>query len=296
MNSPVPDTKNLKKVLDRLEQGSGEKWLQSLDNRKTTELEFHDSHRDRLALEEIDSKTHRKLYGNKKYYKAAVRSKRYIEEWISNNARSSVFLDYACGDGFNTIMAARAGARLAVGIDISPVSIGNAKIDAARRGLDEKTYFVLADAENTKLPDDTIEAAICSGVLHHLDLARALPELRRIMAPGGKILAVEALGYNPLIKLYRYMTPAQRTIWEKNHILSLKDLRYAKRYFNVREIRYWHIASIAGVYFHPLMPFFDSFDCLLTKIPGLRLMSWIFTFELVKENHGECALESQFDS
>lgn len=292
----MPDTKNLKKVLTRLEQGSDEKWLQSLDNRKTTELEFHDSHRDRLAPEEIDEKTYRKLYGNKKYYEAAVRSKSYIEEWISNNARSSVFLDYACGDGFNTIMAARAGARLAVGIDISPVSIGNAKKDAARRGLDEKTHFVLADAENTKLPDNTIEVAICSGVLHHLDLARAFPELRRIMAPGGKVLAVEALGYNPLIKLYRYMTPAQRTGWEKNHILSLKDVRFAKSYFTVGEIRYWHIASIAGAYFHPLMPLLDGCDRLLTKIPALRLMSWIFTFELVKESHGECALESQFDS
>lgn len=47
--------------------------------------------------------------------------------------------------------------------------------------------------------------------------------LRRILKPNGVILAVEALDYNPMIKLYRIMTPEMRTEWEKAHILSYKD-------------------------------------------------------------------------
>ena len=60
-----------------------------------------------------------------------------------------------------------------------------------------------ADAENTMLDDNYIDAIICSGMLHHLDLSYAFLELRRILRAEGKILAaIEALNYNPAIKLY----------------------------------------------------------------------------------------------
>ncbi len=53
------------------------------------------------------------------------------------------------------------------------------------------------------LDDNYIDAIICSGMLHHLDLSYAFLELRRILRAEGKILAaIEALNYNPAIKLY----------------------------------------------------------------------------------------------
>ena len=120
-------------------------------------------------------------------------------------------------------------------------------------------------------------------MLHHLDLSYALPELRRILKPGGVILAVEALDYNPAIKLYRLLTPAMRTEWEKAHILSLKDIRFAKRFFDLGEVRYWHIVGyIAGKFPLFQMPL-DIIDKVLEKIPFVQLMSWMFTFELVKK-------------
>jgi SAM-dependent methyltransferase len=141
-----------------------------------------------------------------------------------------------------------------------------------------------ADAENTELPENSIDTIICSGMLHHLDLSYAFPELRRILAPGGRILAIEALNYNPLIKLYRYLTPAMRTDWEKKHILSLKDLKFAKRFFRVQNIRYWHIVSILAPYMKFMLHAFNRVDSFLTKIPLINLMAWIFTFELHKPN------------
>jgi len=83
---------------------------------------------------------------------------------------------------------------------------------------------------------------------------------------GGMVLAVESLSYNPLIKLYRFMTPQMRTEWEKSHILSLKDIEFAKRYFELGVIRYWHITSI-------LSPYAKNFLSLLLSFPnsiGLR--------------------------
>lgn len=57
-----------------------------------------------------------------------------------------------------------------------------------------------------------------------------------------------------------------RTEWEKNHILSLKDIEFAKRFFNIGEIRYWHVTSYVGAYFPKLLPLLDAIDGILVKI------------------------------
>jgi ubiquinone/menaquinone biosynthesis C-methylase UbiE len=270
----------LRRQLDRINRIGNDAWLGSLDARKRAELEFHDRDRDRKLIDSLDKDTYERFYGNKKYYQATLRSKAYVDAWISTRARGKIFLDYACGNGVNAIKAAKAGAALSIGLDISAVSVNNARHDATAAGVAEISYFVQADAENTKLPDGSIDVIVCSGMLHHLDLSQAFPELQRILAPGGLILGIEALDYNPIIKLYRHLTPDMRTEWEKAHILSLKDLQFARRFFDHGEIRYWHIASIAGGKFPRLLPFLDCIDAILTRIPGIRLMAWIFTFEL----------------
>jgi ubiquinone/menaquinone biosynthesis C-methylase UbiE len=269
--------------LDEIAKIPDAAWLKSLNERKRRELEFHDRDRDRQKQQSLDQDTYERFYGNKKYYAATTASKRYVDNWIARHAPGRVFLDYACGNGLSAIKAAKAGSALSIGIDISAVSIANARGDAAAAAVADRTQFVQADAENTRLPDDSIDLIICSGMLHHLDLSYAFPELRRILAPGGKILAVEALDYNPLIKLYRHLTPQMRTEWEKAHILSLKDVRFAERFFKVGDMRYWHITGIASADLPALAPVLEVLDSVLTKIPLIQLMAWIFTFELLKE-------------
>jgi ubiquinone/menaquinone biosynthesis C-methylase UbiE len=275
-------------ALKRNERISNEEWLASLNARKKKELEFHDQTRDRASAANLDSDTYEQFYGNKKYYQATSRSKRFVEAWIARNVPGKVFLDYACGNGAQAITAAKLGARLSVGIDISRTSIENARADARLAGVEANTRFVQADAENTRLPDGAVDVVLCSGMLHHLDLSYALPELRRILAKGGKILAVEALDYNPAIKLYRMVTPKMRTQWEAAHILSLSDVRFAKRFFDVSDIRYWHISSIAAPHL-PIVPMsvFDFVDSWLERVPGVRLMAWMFTFVLTKKASDE---------
>ena len=119
-------------------------------------------------------------------------------------------------------------------------------------------------------------------MLHHLDLSYAFYELRRILKPGGVVLCGEALDYNPLIKWYRNRTPQMRTNWEKNHILSYKDLEFASRFFTVKNVQHWHLFSIAGAFAPTMLPFFRALDAVAMKIPGLKKMSWMFSFELHK--------------
>jgi SAM-dependent methyltransferase len=269
-------------AIDKIDKIDNSTWQNILTDRKKKELEFHDKDRDcNVVQETLASDTYEKFYGNKKFYKITNRSQSYVQSWIRLESKNKIFLDYACGNGENATSAAKYGALLSLGFDISGVSVKNATKLANEKKINNVRFFQ-ADAENTKLPDDSIDVIICSGMLHHLDLSYAFPELRRILKPGGKILAIEALDYNPAIKLYRTLTPAMRTDWEKAHILSLNDIKFAKRFFDIGVIRHWHVLGYVGGKIPFLMYPMDLIDRVLEKIPLIKLLSWMFTFELIK--------------
>lgn len=260
--------------------------IAQLSERKRKELEFHNLHRDPKTVETVAKDTYELMYGNKKYYSTVQLSRQYIHDWLAKHVPGKVFLDYACGNGEMTRTAARLGTKLAIGLDISDVSVANGQRAAREEGLDN-CLFVQGDCEKTGLPDESVDVILCSGMLHHLDLSYAFPELRRILKKGGVILALEALDYNPLIKIYRNLTPAMRTDWEKNHILSMKDLEFAERFFRVEEVRFWHLSSVAAAYIRSnasvqrrLLAVLDKVDSFLLRLPLIKLMSWQFTFEL----------------
>jgi SAM-dependent methyltransferase len=262
----------------------GDSWVAQLEKRKREEAEFHDGYRHEHVNEQHGTSS------NHRFYEAASIVSDYTDAWLARYARvpPATFLDFACGDGMQTIKAARAGAELAVGIDISETSVRNAAENASIAGVSDRTRFLQRDCEDTQLPAESFSACLCSGMLHHLDLSRAFPELARMMRPGGRILAVEALGYNPFIQLYRDRTPELRTEWEKKHILTMRDLNLAKRWFDVENVRFFLMAAPLATLLPngPLRRGFLSagrlVDSIATRIPGLQLWSWQFAFELVK--------------
>lgn len=279
---------NIDELISRindLKEISDKTWQEGLNKRKLLELEFHDRDRDKSRMEQIakNKNDFEEFYGNKKYYNTVRVSTEFIDTWISREAKGKVFLDYACGNGEKTILAAKAGAILSIGFDISAVSVQNAEKEALIQNLSNIIFFQ-ADAEATRLPDNSIDIILCSGMLHHLDLSYAFPEMRRVLKPGGKILAGEALNINPLIRLYRRLTPSMRTDFEKAHILSLGEVKFARRFFDVTEIRYWHVVSYAAGKFPLLLKPLEILDKLLQKIPYIQRLAWIFTFEMVKRN------------
>jgi ubiquinone/menaquinone biosynthesis C-methylase UbiE len=273
----------LREVLERLARATGDDWYAALEPRKQKESEFHDRMRDAAQIAAVGKDQYEEFFSNHRFYRTATLSRAYFFGWVEQHARGKTLLDFACGDGDVALRAAAAGAQLAIGIDISDVSVQNARRAAAERGLTDRTFFLRADCENTGLPDSSVDVVVCAGVLHHLDVTRAFPEIRRILAPGGRVMAFEALDYNPLTKLYRNRNAHQRTEWEKAHILSLKEVRLAREYFDVGEIRYFHLASIGGVWLPRLLPLLNGVDQVLTRIPGVQLMSWMFTFELLSK-------------
>lgn len=278
----VPSAEELRDLIDRQQRYLGEDWLRSLDPRKQEEAGFHDA--DRLDGRDLDAGSS----PNRRFYEATTPVRVLIDEWIGLRTPGATFLDYACGNGLTTQKAARAGASLAVGIDISPVSVQGAERRAREEGLVDRTRFLQRDCEATGLPEDSFDTCVCSGMLHHLDLTRAFPELHRIMRPGGRILCVEALGYNPVIQAYRRLTPSLRTEWERKHILGMREVRFARRWFDVQNLQF-HLMTAPLATLLPRgwsrragLAVGHAVDALLTRVPFVRLWSWQFTFELVK--------------
>lgn len=284
----MTEHENLLKHLDSRNDFKPSDWIDSLEDRKKEEIEFHNFDREKHNQEVVQAQKETDVHANKKFYTISQSSKDWVNAWLEENVRDKVFLDYACGNGDRSIQAAKAGAKLSIGLDISDVSIKNAREAAERAGVSDRCRFIQGDCENTELPGESVDTVLCCGMLHHLDLGMAYPELSRVLKPGGRLLGVEAFGHNPLIQLYRNRTPHMRTEWEAKHILKKSDIERAKEHFNRGVTKYWHLAVLGAVPFRktplfgPAVALGNAVDFVLLSIPGIRLMAWQVTFELVK--------------
>ena len=121
------------------------------------------------------------------------------------------------------------GAAHVTGFDIYVADIEHARQAARAAGYEERTHFVVADAHATPFADDAFDVIRGNSILHHLELERALHELRRILAPGGRAVFVEPLAHNPLLRLGRALTPMART--EDEHPFTSADWETCKAVF-----------------------------------------------------------------
>jgi len=254
-----------------------------METRKIREKEFHNILRDKR----LKSSDNFDFFKNKKWYSIVQKSKHCSEKWLIKHCSNKRVLDYCCGNGGVSFRIAKMGAAEVVGIDISDISIENAKKQAEKEGLSEQVKFLVMDAENMEFMDNYFDVIYESGVLHHLDLQKAYSEIARILKPDGQCLCIEALGHNPIINMYRRITPHLRTEWEISHILKKKDIAKAKTYFNkVEVLGFFHLTTITAVplrnslIFNTILKILETADRMLLKLPIIRWQAWQVVFSL----------------
>ena len=97
-------------------------------------------------------------------------------------------IDVGCGPGTAVREAARRGAR-AVGVDPAPVMLWLAEV--LTRQQDGITWAEGA-AEDLRQPDSSATVLWCVATVHHWkDVSMGLAEARRVLASGGRLLAIE---------------------------------------------------------------------------------------------------------
>jgi ubiquinone/menaquinone biosynthesis C-methylase UbiE len=264
-----------------------------IDARKKEEIEFHDrlrtgQHEQRWSLDNEDRLKDDPLWSNFKYYAIERHSLALMKQWILEGGQDASVLDYCCGNGEESVFLAKHGAKHVVGIDISPVSIENCRALALHDGVADRAEFQVMDAEALEFPDNSFDMIMEYGVLHHLELDRAMHELARVLKPGGCMVCTETLAHNPFIRAYRRATPHLRTAWEAEHILGRSSFDVMARHFASIERQFFHLATLAAVplrrtpLFAPALGTLRLLDRLLLSIPGLQWQAWQVVFRLSK--------------
>ena len=96
-------------------------------------------------------------------------------------------LDLACGEGYNTRILARKGAKI-TGIDFSPKQIQLAKQEERKENLGIK-YMVMDAADLTPLGDSCFDLVTCFMALQDIeDYRKAVSETSRVLRPNGRFI------------------------------------------------------------------------------------------------------------
>ena len=110
---------------------------------------------------------------------------------------ADVVLDVGCGGGAAVRAAAAqvTGGRV-LGVDPSPAMLAIAAEHTAEHPERERIAYLHGDAGHLPVPDSSVTVALAINTIHHWEDAEAgLGEVRRVLAPGGRlIVSEEAIG------------------------------------------------------------------------------------------------------
>jgi SAM-dependent methyltransferase len=219
---------------------------------------------------------------------------RFILERIGD-LRGKKLLDIGAGLGESSVYFALRGAQVTA-VDISPMMVEKVVTLGKQFGVEVEGR--IAEGENLNVPADEYDVIYLANTIHHVqDRAALFQQMQRALKPGGVFFSYDPLAYNPVINIYRRIAVRVRTPDESP--LTVADLKLARKYFsNVGHREFWlstlflfakyylidRVDPNADRYWKRILretpetlrwwaPL-ASLDRLLTRVPGLRWLSW----------------------
>ena len=143
----------------------------------------------------------------------------YNVDWFSlqlivdQGLKDKSVLNLGCGLGIKSLLFAKFGARESWGCDISEVAVKTS--EALKEALEERDriQFFVMPAETLRFENERFDYVFGEWVLHHVDIPKAISEVRRVLKKGGRAVFCEWLQW-PLFdkirnrKLIRRLFPA----------------------------------------------------------------------------------------
>ena len=238
-----------------------------------------------MSLSEInirEKKFHNQLHesGSHRYENRFYRALNALYDDFFNTLKKEVnkknVLDYGCGVGSYTERVIKFNPSKITAIDISEKAINIAK--EKKNDQNHIVDYRVENCESTKLNSNEYDLIYGAGILHHLDLKKSLNELNRLIGKNGTIIFIEPLGTNPIINLYRKLTPRARSSDE--HPLSFGDINFIKDLFDEVDIKYYGFFTLVFLPFYKstknskFFSFLSQIDRIFLKIPLFRFLAW----------------------
>lgn len=182
-------------------------------------------------------------------------------------------LELGSGAGEGAVFFAREGADV-VATDLSPGMLDLVRRVAAYHGVKIETRVAAAE-DLSAFPEESFDLVYAANLLHHVDIASCLDEVRRVLRKGGQAAFWDPVAHNPVINLYRRMATDVRT--EDEHPLRRRDFRlFGERFSEVKTRFFWLTTLSVFLKFYlvdRIDPNEDRYwKRILTKEPELR--SW----------------------
>jgi SAM-dependent methyltransferase len=161
---------------------------------------------------------------------------------LLGNVEGKTVLDLGCGTGESIPALAARGARV-VGVDLSPdlISLANERLDA--HGSVTATLSV-GSAYETGLETASVDVVFCMSLLHHLDIPRAMGEMRRVLRPGGYAIIKEPIRFLQLYDRIRKIFPAHDHSSDYEHPLTKSELSAVTSGFVPSEMRFFRLPFV----------------------------------------------------
>lgn len=211
-------------------------------SRVELEREYHESE-DQARQ---GSRLIRGVYGSRVFDEAMS----YHQDVLGDIAGLQV-LDYGCGGGYDSARLRAQGA-LVTAFDISTTRLAEAQGHLSRNEAGAPVVLIQCAAGRLPFVDASFDAVFGKWVLHHLDLDEDLPEIVRVLKPGGKAAFVEPLIHNPILQTYRRLTPHLRSPDER--ALSMEDLAKVGSHFRKWEHKEFVFLSVLPALASALFP------------------------------------------
>lgn len=204
-------------------------------------------------------------------------------------------LDFGCGPGDNSLRFAKAGFQV-TGFDISQKNVEVSRVLFEKYEVTTQGRFLVSTAEELNFEIESFDAVVGIDILHHVDIERAMIEVKRVLKPGGIAVFREPIEV-PFLDtirnswIVRKIVPNEASldahITEDERKLNEKDVSIIRQYFPELQMEKFLLFSRFDKFIRrpgqKNSSWLERLDCWLMRfIPGARTLAGGVIFILRK--------------
>ena len=188
------------------------------------------------------------------------------------NLHGKRVLELGCGTGWLSVILCKLGA-MVDGIDISDEQIKIASKRVTVNNIENQADFHVMSANNLEFPDETFDCVYGLSLLHHVDIKKCIPEVKRVLKKGGRAVFSEPVINNQFVESIRKMLPIPIDDDEEFPAppLTDRDVRFVTDSFNTSRVTYFRLFSSLDRIIEN-----DGIIRTLESIDSLLLRAWPF--------------------